>query len=83
MHEGLCGLKPKGSYHAKTHEQDPKKGLLMRVTATLGCASCGKCSATVQECRKCKAINLNRGLGWVGEICTADAEGVKPAKTGI
>ena len=26
---------------------------------------------------------FNRGLGWVAKICTVDAEGVKPAKTGI
>ena len=38
----------------------------------------------VQACRQCKTRKtFNRGLGWVGEICTVDAEGVKPAKTGI
>ena len=37
----------------------------------------------VQACRQCKAMNLNRGLGWAGEICTVSDEGVKPTKTEI
>ena len=75
----------KGSYHAKMHEQDPNEGLLMQVTASLGCASHGKmqCYGAGMQAMQDREKNFNRGLGWAGEICTVDAEGVKPAKTGI